>query len=192
MGKGKQVWSVFVSSHVHLNVLVTGLKHRGLFRFDHPAVWCVFVLFQLQLGLKSAPLLHPFLVYAVCRIPSQVVPVLHIVLYWFHSSGTVCKEPLRNSKAVIYVGLFGVLCLFFLVIVLVEEENHGQNWENFWMNLMIKIHFELRPTLLFLQLQPSLVPAEVLACSDSVSIMSKKWKQCEQSGRQMASNTRLV
>lgn len=56
-------------------------------------------------GVKSVPVLHLFLVYAVGLIPSQVVPVLYIVLNQLHSSVTVLKEPLRHVRASIYIGL---------------------------------------------------------------------------------------
>lgn len=48
-------------------------------------------------AVKLVPILHLFLVYAVCFIPSQMVPVPYLALY--HSIGCALREPLTDFRA---------------------------------------------------------------------------------------------
>ncbi len=88
--RGKQVWlSVFFSLHVQLNTRqsVGGRVRSGDLLGLSIQLCGVFFVVLAAAGVKSVPVHHLFLVYDVCLILSQVVPVLYLVLYHCNNSG---------------------------------------------------------------------------------------------------------
>lgn len=110
----------FTCSFEHIVSVGDRVKMQGAVQVCPSGYVVCFCVVLAAAGVKSVPVLHLFLVYAVCLIPSQVVPVLYIVLNQLHSSVTVLNEPLRHFRACIYIGLFFLVDLFELMF---QERN---------------------------------------------------------------------
>lgn len=126
--RGKQVWLTFfffTCSVEHTAKRLWQSKTQGPFRFVHPAVCCVFVVLAAA-GVKSVPILHLFLVYAVCLFLSQVVPVLYLVLNHFHSSESLSSNSKGSKHLKQYVDEQVSSATFLKVHLCTEKHLHTQ------------------------------------------------------------------